>query len=94
MRFDILTLFPNMFTGPLTESILKRAQEAGLLEIVLRDMRGYATDRHKSADDYPFGGGAGMVMKPEVVYLAIADALGYLGDALANRSTLIPPMAR
>lgn len=91
MRFDILTLFPNMFTGPLTESILKRAQQAGLLEIVLRDIRAYAEDRHKSADDYPFGGGAGMVMRPEVVYLAIADALGYLDDALADRSTLILP---
>ncbi len=91
MRFDILTLFPNMFTGPLTESILKRAQQAGLLEVVLRDMRAYAADRHKSADDYPFGGGAGMVMKPEVVYLAIADTLGFLHEALAHPDVLIRP---
>jgi tRNA (guanine37-N1)-methyltransferase len=91
MQFDILTLFPNMFTGPLTESILKRAQQAGLLNIMLRDIRNYASDRHKSADDYPFGGGAGMVMKPEVVYLAISDALGYYDAALAEPDRLIPP---
>ncbi len=80
-----------MFTGPLTESILKRAQQAGLLEVVLHDIRHYAMDRHKSADDYPFGGGAGMVMKPEVVYLAIADALSFLDEALAHPDVLIRP---
>ena len=93
MRFDILTLFPAMFTGPFTESILKRAQQAGLLEIALHDIRAYATDRHKSADDYPFGGGAGMVMKPEVLYLALADVLGYSAVAQAAPETLIPPPA-
>lgn len=91
MRFDILTLFPAMFTGPFTESILKRAQQAGQLEIALHDIRHYARDRHKSADDYPFGGGAGMVMKPEVVYQALADVLGYGEQALADLDTLIPP---
>jgi tRNA (guanine37-N1)-methyltransferase len=90
MHFDILTLFPAMFTGPLTESILKRAQQAGLIDITLRDMRLYAADRHKSADDYPFGGGAGMVLKPEVVYLALMDALGLLDVAQANPDTLVP----
>jgi tRNA (guanine37-N1)-methyltransferase len=90
MHFDILTLFPAMFTGPLTESILKRAQQAGLIDITLRDMRPYAVDRHKSADDYPFGGGAGMVFKPEVVYLAIMDALGLLAAAQAQSDTLLP----
>jgi tRNA (guanine37-N1)-methyltransferase len=91
MRFDILTLFPAMFTGPLTESILKRAQQAGLLEIALHDIRQYARDRHKSADDYPFGGGAGMVMKPEVIYQALADVLGYGEQALAEPEVLIHP---
>lgn len=90
MHFDILTLFPAMFTGPLTESILKRAQQSGLIDITLRDMRAYAADRHKSADDYPFGGGAGMVFKPEVVYLAIMDALGLLPAAQAQPDTLVP----
>lgn len=93
MRFDILTLFPGMFHGPLTESILKRAQEAGKLEIVLHDIRAYAEDRHRSADDYPFGGGAGMVMKPEVLYQAIAGVLGYGEQAVAQRDTIVQPPA-
>jgi tRNA (guanine37-N1)-methyltransferase len=75
IEFDILTLFPGMFTGPFTESILKRAQEAGLLKINLHNIRDYATDRHKSVDDYPFGGGAGMVFRPDVVYGALEDVL-------------------
>lgn len=63
MHIDILTLFPEMFQGPLTESILKRAQHAGLLHIALHNIRDFATDRHRTADDAPYGGGAGMVMK-------------------------------
>lgn len=90
MRFDILTLFPAMFTGPFTESILKRAQQAGLLEIVLHDIRSYAADRHKTTDDYPFGGGAGMVMKPEVLYQALADVLGYGDQVRAESTTRVP----
>lgn len=65
MKFDILTLFPAMFDGPFRESIIKRAVEDGLLEIRCHDIRDYAVDRHKTADDYPYGGGAGMVMKVE-----------------------------
>ena len=75
IQFDILTLFPGMFTGPFTESILKRAQDAGLLTINLHNIRDYATDRHKSVDDYPFGGGAGMVFRPDVVHAALAAVL-------------------
>jgi tRNA (guanine37-N1)-methyltransferase len=71
MQVDILTLFPAMFTGPLTESILKRAQQAGLITIRLHDIRDYATDRHRTADDTPYGGGAGMVMKAEPLAAAI-----------------------
>ena len=71
MRFDILTLFPAMFTGPLTESILKRATQAGRIAIVLHDIRDHALDRHRTADDAPFGGGAGMVMKAEPLARAI-----------------------
>ncbi|WP_322814991.1 tRNA (guanosine(37)-N1)-methyltransferase TrmD [Chloroflexus sp.] len=71
MRFDILTLFPAMFQGPLTESILKRAQQAGRIEIHLHDIRQWTTDRHRTADDTPYGGGAGMVMKVEPVAAAI-----------------------
>src|SRR6266496_6633676 len=71
MRFDILTLFPDMFTGPLTESILKRAVQAGKIQIALHDIRAYATDKHHTADDAPYGGGAGMVMKAEPLAAAI-----------------------
>jgi tRNA (guanine37-N1)-methyltransferase len=71
MRFDILTLFPAMFQGPLTESILKRAQQAGKIEIHLHDIRQWTTDRHRTADDAPYGGGAGMVMKAEPLAAAI-----------------------
>ncbi|MBX7111622.1 MAG: tRNA (guanosine(37)-N1)-methyltransferase TrmD [Dehalococcoidia bacterium] len=71
MRFDVLTLFPGMFAGPLDESILRRARDAGLIEVVLHDLRGWATDRHRTVDDYPFGGGAGMVMKPEPLFDAV-----------------------
>ena len=71
MHFDIFTLFPGMFEGPLTESILKRAQERGLLSIALHNIRDAATDRHHMVDDYPYGGGAGMVMKPEPIFAAV-----------------------
>lgn len=75
MRFDIYTLFPAMFEGPLTESILKRAQEMGALEVVLHDIREYTSDRHHTADDTPYGGGGGMIMKPEPVVRAIEASL-------------------
>lgn len=65
MKFDILTLFPPMFEGPFSESIIKRAVQDGLLEIRLHGIREYAFDRHRTTDDYPYGGGAGMVMKVE-----------------------------
>src|SRR5262245_20997523 len=71
MRFDILTLFPDMFAGPLTESIIKRAVQAETIQIVLHDIRAYATDKHHTADDAPYGGGAGMVMKAEPLAAAI-----------------------
>ena len=71
MKFDILTLFPAMFDGPLTESILKRACENGLIEVALHNIRDWALDKHATADDSPYGGGAGMVMKVEPMALAI-----------------------
>jgi tRNA (guanine37-N1)-methyltransferase len=63
--FRVLTIFPEMFAGPLENSILKRAQDQGLLEVELINIRDYSTDKHCKVDDYPFGGGAGMLMKPE-----------------------------
>ncbi len=71
MHFDIFTLFPDMFQGPFSESILKRAQERGLLSIALHNIREFTTDKHHVVDDYPYGGGAGMVMKPEPIFTAV-----------------------
>jgi len=67
MRIDILTIFPEMFDGPFKHSILKRAQERGLVEINLINIRDYATDKHKRVDDYQYGGGSGMVMMVEPI---------------------------
>ncbi|MEZ4554296.1 MAG: tRNA (guanosine(37)-N1)-methyltransferase TrmD [Dehalococcoidia bacterium] len=89
MRFDVLTLFPGMFTGPLDESIMRRARDAGLIEVVLHDLRDWATDRHRTVDDYPFGGGAGMVMKPEPLFTAI-EAVQPRADEPATVVLLTP----
>ncbi len=70
MRIDIVSIFPESF-APLDQSIVKRARERGLLEIVVRDLRDFTTDRHRQVDDTPYGGGAGMVMKPEPFFAAV-----------------------
>ena len=75
MRIDILTIFPNMFRGPFDESIVKRAVDSGLVSIHLHDVREWAPDRHKTVDDYPYGGGPGMVMKPDVLFAATEGVL-------------------
>ncbi len=71
MRIDILTVVPELLTSPLNESILKRAQQSGLAEIVVHNIRDYTEDKHRTTDDYPFGGEAGMVMKPEPIFKLI-----------------------
>jgi tRNA (guanine37-N1)-methyltransferase len=76
MRIDVITLFPEMFEGPLRESILGRARDRGLLQLALHDLRDYATDRHRVVDDAPYGGGAGMVLKPEPIAAAVTDLRG------------------
>lgn len=81
MRFDIFTTLPGMFEGPLTESIIKRAAAKDLLEVHLHDLRGWTTDRHRTTDDYPYGGGAGMVMKPEPIFRALEDVVGVTPEA-------------
>lgn len=91
MQFDILTLFPGMFTGPLTESILKRAAQAGLINIALHDIRAYATDRHHTADDAPYGGGAGMVMKAEPLAAAIRAVQGGQDTEQRTLTVLMTP---
>jgi tRNA (guanine37-N1)-methyltransferase len=71
MKIDVLTLFPAMFAGPLDESIIKRAREAGLLDLTIHQLRDYTHDRHKTVDDRPFGGGPGMLLKPEPIFEAV-----------------------
>ena len=71
MRVDILTIFPEFFRGPLDHGIVRRAREAGLVKIDVHDLRGFAHDRHRTVDDRPFGGGEGMVLKPEPIFECI-----------------------
>lgn len=73
MRFDIITIFPGFFDSPLDYGILKRACTAGLVEVATHDLRGFTHDRHRTVDDRPFGGGEGMVLKPEPIYDAVAS---------------------
>jgi tRNA (guanine37-N1)-methyltransferase len=73
MKIDVLTLFPAMFAGPLDESIIKRARVGGLLDVKIHNLRDWAHDRHKTVDDRPFGGGPGMLLKPEPLFEAIED---------------------
>lgn len=76
MQFDILTLFPDSFSSPLGESILKRALEKNLISVAIHNIRDYATGKHRITDDTPYGGGGGMVMKPEPIFQAVDAILG------------------
>ena len=89
MRIDVLTLFPGFFAGPLDESLLGRARAGGLLDITVHDLRSWATDRHRTVDDVPYGGGAGMVLKPEP-FFAAAEAL-YGSVEERPRTVLLTP---
>src|ERR1041384_4189966 len=89
MKIDVVTLFPGMFLGPLDESIIKRARESGLLDLAIHNLRDYAHDRHKTVDDRPFGGGPGMLLKPEPIFEAV--------ESLAREKTrviLVSPAGR
>jgi tRNA (guanine37-N1)-methyltransferase len=76
MKIDVLTLFPAMFAGPLDESIVKRARDAGRLDLRLHNVRDYTHDRHRTVDDRPFGGGPGMLLKPEPIFEAVEALRG------------------
>jgi len=89
VRIDILTIFPALFEGPLRESLLGRAIDAGVLEVRVHDIRDFATGRHRQGDDEPFGGGPGMVMKPEPVFEAVES----LGER-RGRTILLSPAGR
>ncbi len=89
MKIDVLTLFPAMFAGPLDESIIKRARESGRLDLRIHNLRDYAHDRHRTVDDRPFGGGPGMLLKPEPIFEAV--------ESLARETTrviLLSPSGR
>lgn len=80
MRFDVLTLFPDMFEAVLGDSIIGRARKNGIIELNFIQIRDFATDKHKTVDDYPYGGGAGMLMKPEPIYdayMSVVKDLSY-----------------
>ncbi|MBX7233395.1 MAG: tRNA (guanosine(37)-N1)-methyltransferase TrmD [Caldilineales bacterium] len=76
MRIDIFTIFPELFNGPFDASIIKRARERGLVEVWAHNIRDYATDKHQLTDDAPYGGGGGMVMKPEPLFAAVEAVRG------------------
>jgi len=85
MRIDIVTLFPEICRGPLSESIMKRAQENRIVDLQIHNLREWTTDKHHVVDDAPFGGGQGMVMKPEPIFAAVED----LKSQTANRKPQI-----
>ena len=89
MRIDVLTLFPGMFVGPLDESIIQRARKTGLLDLRIHNLRDFTHDRHKTVDDRPFGGGPGMLLKPEPIF----EAVEHLADE-HTRVVLLSPAGR
>jgi tRNA (guanine37-N1)-methyltransferase len=98
LRFDIITIFPDFFRGVFDFGIVRRARAAGLVEIAAHDLRGWTHDRHKVVDDRPFGGGDGMVLKPEPIFEAVESLTG-AGDAGAlndagQRVVLLSPQGR
>ncbi len=88
MIFDVLTIFPGMFQSPLSESLLKKALDKGILQVRIRNLRDFTEDKHRMTDDYPYGGGAGMVMKPEPVIRAVEEIKAQDSEA---RSILLTP---
>ena len=91
MRIDVVTIFPPLLAGAFEHSIIKRARERGIVDIQVHDLRGYTTDRHRTVDDYPYGGGAGMVMKPEPWFAAV-EALRVAGNP--GRAILLTPQGQ
>jgi tRNA (guanine37-N1)-methyltransferase len=93
MRFDLVTIFPDFFAGPLEHGIVRRARETGIISINVQDLREFTKDRHRTVDDRPFGGGEGMVLKPEPLFAAVEKLLGHeMGEAV-NKVALDPQTA-
>jgi tRNA (guanine37-N1)-methyltransferase len=85
MRFDLITIFPEFFAGPLDHGIVRRARETGLTDVQVQDLRVFTKDRHRTVDDRPFGGGEGMVLKPQPLFEAVESLLGHgVGDAVGR----------
>jgi len=97
MRFDVVTIFPDFFRGAFEHGIIRRAQAAGLLEVRAHDLRGWAAGKHRQVDDRPFGGGDGMVLKPEPIFAAVESLTG-AGEReaypLGTRVVLLSPQGR
>ena len=93
MRFDILTLFPDMFSGYFDQSILQRARQAGLLEIALHNIRDFAAGKHRITDEPPFGGGGGMILKAEPLFAAV-EAIGSAIESESGPVVLLSPQGR
>ena len=89
MRIDIVTLFPEICRAPLSESMMKRAQEKGILELHIHNLRDWTTDKHHVVDDAPFGGGQGMVMKPEPIFAAVEDLRNQTSNIKHRTSKII-----
>lgn len=95
MRIDILTLFPEMFQGPFSVSILKRAIDRGLVSINIHNIRDYAHDKHRTVDDYAYGGGAGMILKPEPIFETVESITSDVKPAKGDLSViLLTPQGR
>lgn len=91
MKIDIVTLFPSMFAGPFDTSMLKKAQDNGLVTIKVHDLRFWAADKHKTVDDRPYGGGPGMVIRVDVVYRALSDQQLSISNKNKSRIILLSP---
>ena len=89
MRFDLITIFPEFFNGPLDYGIVRRARESSLIETHVHDLRDFTHDRHRTVDDRPFGGGEGMVMKPEPIFAAVESLVGGEGVAAPAGTAII-----
>jgi tRNA (guanine37-N1)-methyltransferase len=89
MRFDIVTIFPEFFSGPLDYGIVRRARESRLIETQVHDLRSFTHDRHRTVDDRPFGGGAGMVLKPEPIFEAVESLAGVDGTGASGSAVVL-----
>lgn len=93
MRFDLVTIFPEFFDGPFAYGIIRRAREAGLVRTEVQDLREFTKDRHKTVDDRPFGGGEGMVLKPEPLFEAVEALLGHGVGDVTKKNPVAPGTA-